>query len=261
MPQIEKHAPGTFCWVELSTSDQNAAIKFYETLFGWTHVEFPMGPGDVYTIFQLNGRDVAAGYTIREAERANHVPPHWNLYVAVEDADVTAKKAQDLGAQLPAGVFDVGGSGRMAVVIDPTGAAICLWQPNQSQGAGVINENNTFGWADLITADRMKAKQFYETLFGWKIFPGKDKDESTYLHIMAGDEGIGGIQSESTQQPGVPPHWMPYFVIADIDAATAKAKDLGAAVYVGPEQVDKSLWISVLTDPQGAVFALFSNAQ
>lgn len=261
MPQIEKHAPGTFCWVELSTSVQNAAIKFYETLFGWTHSEFPMGPGDLYTIFQLNGRDVAAGYTLREAERANHIPPHWNLYVAVENADATAKKAQELGAQLPAGVFDVGGSGRMAVVIDPTGAAICLWQPNQSQGTGVMGENNAYCWADLITADRLKAKQFYESLFGWKIFPSKDKDDSSYLRIMSGDQGIGGIQPDEMRKPGVPPHWLPYFMTGDIDATTARGKELGAAIYAGPMKVDKSLSISVLADPQGAVFALFSNAQ
>ena len=261
MPQIDKHAPGTFCWVELGTSDQNAAKHFYGSLFGWSFNDYPMGPDDVYSIFQLNGRDVAAGYTLREAERSNGVPPHWNLYVAVENADATAKKAIELGAQVPAGVFDVYVNGRMAVVIDPTGAPFCLWQPKQTQGVGVMGENNSYCWADLSTNDRLKAKQFYEGLFGWTMTAAKDKDESSYLHIGIGEHHFAGILPDSHRNPNAPPHWMPYFMTGDIHATTAKAKELGAAVYAPPMNVDKSLWFSVLADPQGAVFALFSTVK
>jgi predicted enzyme related to lactoylglutathione lyase len=263
MPQIDKHAPGTFCWVELATTDQNAAKHFYGSLFGWSIVDYPMGPGGVYTMFQLGGRDAAAGYTMREAERSHGVPPHWNLYVAVEDADRAAARAVELGATLPAGVFDVFTNGRMAVVIDPTGAAFCLWQPKQTQGMGVMGENNSYVWADLSTGDRPRAKQFYENLFGWKIFPGKDKDESTYLHITANDKGFAGILPDTHRNPQAPAHWMPYFMTADADAATQKAQELGAAVYAAPMDVggSESLRIAVLADPQGAVFSLFSSVR
>jgi predicted enzyme related to lactoylglutathione lyase len=261
MPQMEKHAPGTFCWVELATTDQDAAKKFYGSLFGWTVVEYPMGPGSFYSMFQLNGRDAAAGYTMRPEERAAGVPPHWNLYVAVEDADKAAAKAVELGGRLPAGVFDVFTNGRMGVVIDPTGAAFCLWQPKQTQGMGVMGENHSYCWADLITGDRVGAKQFYEQLFGWRIFPGAGKDESTYLHIAMGEQGIAGIQPEAMHKPGVPPHWTPYFMVADADQATAKAQELGAAVYAPPMDVGEGLRIAVLADPQGAVFSLFSTVK
>lgn len=261
MPQIDKHAPGTFCWVELATTDQDAAKKFYGALFGWSVVEYPMGPGDFYSMFQLGGRDAAAGYTMRAQEKAAGVPPHWNLYVAVEDADAAAAKAVELGGKLPAGVFDVFTNGRMGVVIDPTGAAFCLWQPKQTQGMGVMGENNTYCWADLITADRMGAKHFYEQLFGWRIFPGAGKDDSTYLHIMMGEQGIAGIQPGEMHKPGVPPHWTPYFMVADADAATATAQSLGAAVYAPPMNVGEGLRIAVLADPQGAVFSLFAPVQ
>ena len=70
MPSIDKHAPGTFCWVELGTTDHDAAKKFYGSLFGWTFVDQAMGPGEFYTIFQLGGRDCAALYSMPEAERA-----------------------------------------------------------------------------------------------------------------------------------------------------------------------------------------------
>src|SRR5438270_13648929 len=105
MPHIEKHAPGAFCWIELGTSDQNAAKSFYSALFGWTYEDFPMGPDGFYTIFKLNGRDAAAAYTLRPQEREQGVPPHWNLYVAVESADDKAKRAAESGAKVLAQPF------------------------------------------------------------------------------------------------------------------------------------------------------------
>ena len=163
-----------------------------------------------------------------------------------------------IGGKLPAGVFDVYTNGRMAVIIDPTGAAFCLWQPKQTQGIGVMGENNSYCWADLITGDRMAAKQFYEGLFGWKIFPGAGKDDSTYLHITANEKGIAGIQPAMMHKPGVPPHWTPYFMVGDADAVTAQALELGAVVYAPPMDVGEGLRIAVLADPQGAVFSLFA---
>jgi predicted enzyme related to lactoylglutathione lyase len=256
MAQIDRHAPGTFCWVELGTTDQDAAKHFYSSLFGWTFVDYPMGPGDVYTMFQLDGRTAAAGYKMGDREAG--VPPHWNLYIAVEDADKAAAKAWEVGGTVLADAFDVGPNGRMAVIMDPTGAAFCIWQPKQTPGLGVMGENNSYVWADLSTSDRLGAKKFYEGLFGWNITPGQGKDESTYLHIMSGEQAIAGIQPDVMRKPGVPPHWMPYFMVADADGATAKAQELGAAVYAAPMMAGEGLRFSVLADPQGAVFALFS---
>jgi len=110
MPKIEKHAPGDFCWVELGTTDQTNAKNYYSSLFGWTPVDFPMGPNEFYTMFQLNDGDAAAEYTMRPEERSM-VPPHWNLYVAVVSADDTAKLAAELGGKVIAPPFDVMTSG------------------------------------------------------------------------------------------------------------------------------------------------------
>ena len=95
MTNIDKHPAGNFSWVELATSDQNAAKNFYTALFGWSANEFPMGPDDFYTIFRLQDRDAAAGYTIRKEEKAMGIPPHWNLYITVDNADQAASKAAD----------------------------------------------------------------------------------------------------------------------------------------------------------------------
>ena len=107
MAIVEKHAPGSFCWIELGTTDQAAAKMFYTSLFQWTFNEFPMGPGELYTIFRVRERDASAAYTIRPEQRALGVPPHWMLYVAVESADSAAAHATELGGKLMAPPFDV----------------------------------------------------------------------------------------------------------------------------------------------------------
>src|SRR6185369_17283063 len=101
------HAPGMFCWVELATSDQSAAKKFYTSLFGWTADDSPMGPDASYSLFRLNGKDIGGGYTLMPDQVAMHVPPNWLVYVAVESADAAVAKAKGLGANILAGPLDV----------------------------------------------------------------------------------------------------------------------------------------------------------
>lgn len=255
MPRIENHAPGTFCWVELATTDQIGAKVFYASLFGWTPADFPLGPNDYYTMFKLSGGDAAAGYTMRAEERAT-VPPHWNLYVAVASADDTAKRAAELGGKVIDPPFDVMAFGRMAVIQDPTGAVFCVWQAMQHIGTTVAGESGTLCWADLSTPDPDRAKQFYEALFGWKAVLG-EKDTSGYLHIQNGQQFIGGIPPAAYRNPHTPPHWLLYFQVADCDVSTAQAKQLGAPELMAPMTMDNVGRFSVVADPQGAAFSLF----
>src|SRR5579883_1916798 len=173
MATIERHKPGSFCWVELGTTDQSAAKNFYRSLFGWEAKDYPMGPNETYTIFNLGGRDTGGGYTLRPDMLAEGIPPHWMLYVQVENADATVAKAASAGAKpMPPGAFDVAENGRMAVIQDPTGAMFSIWQPKSHTGIHAAGEPGTLCWADLVTGDVDRAKQFYEGLFGWQMKPG-----------------------------------------------------------------------------------------
>jgi predicted enzyme related to lactoylglutathione lyase len=256
MPNVDKHAPGDFCWMELSTTDQNAAKGFYSAILGWTANDFPMGPDEVYTMFLLSGRTAGAAYTMRAEERSQGVPPHWNLYVCVSSADDTVKKAGQLGAKILAPAFDVMEFGRMAVIQDPTGAVFLIWQPRQHAGVGVVGDPGAFCWADLNTPDRERAKQFYEQLFGWHVEAGQ-KDPSGYLHIKNGEKFIGGIPPAQHRDPNIPPHWLLYFAVSDVDAASVRAAEMGARAFLPPTSMQGVGRFSVLADPQGAVFALF----
>jgi len=257
MPNIEKHAPGSFCWIELATTDQPAAKQFYQQLFGWSVREAPMGPDDIYTIFQIDGRDAAAGYTQRPDERAMGVPPHWTLYVAVENADASAAKAKELGAQIFAGPFDVADHGRMAVLGDPTGGVFAIWQAKGHAGIGVDGVPGTLCWADLMTRDVERAKAFYSALFGWEIAAG-EHDPGGYQHIKNGEAFIGGVPPSVHLPANIPPHWLIYFYVPDGDAAAAKAKELGANIYMGPMSIEHVGRMATIADPQGAVFSIFT---
>ena len=137
MANIDQHAPGSFSWIELATSDQAAAKSFYASLFGWEIFDVPMGPDQVYTLFQLGGRDTAAGYQLDAAQKTRGVPTHWNIYIAVTSADETAERVAGLGGTVVAPPFDVAEQGRMAIVQDPTGASFSIWQPKQHTGIKV----------------------------------------------------------------------------------------------------------------------------
>jgi hypothetical protein len=249
---------GSFCWLELGTTDQNAAKKFYASLFGWTSSDNPMGPSEVYTMFALDGSTVGACYTLRPDMIQHGVPPHWMLYVAVESADETAAKISKAGGKVEMAPFDVMDVGRMAVISDPTGAHFCIWEAKRNKGFEVEGHPGAFCWADLMTPDIPKATKFYEAAFGWKFEPGEDK--SGYLHIKNGDKYIGGVPPAEHRPPNAPPHWLSYVMVKDCDVSTEKAKAGGAKVYAGPMTMEGVGRWSVIADPQGAVFALFQSA-
>jgi uncharacterized protein len=257
MPAVERFNPGEFCWIEVVTSNQSAAKSFYSALFGWTAQDVPIGRNQFYSLMQLHGRVAAGLYTMHEDERNSGVPPHWNLYVAVESADETAKKAADLGAKVLEAPVDVMDRGRAAVFLDPTGALFNLWQPNKRKGLGVVGDPGSFCWADLNTPDQARSKTFYEGLFGWKLLPGQGKD-SGYLHIVNGEKYIGGVPP--AQQHHGPSHWLIYFAVADVDKTFQQALDMSARTLLRPMDFEGVGRMALLADPQGSVFALFREA-
>jgi len=258
MPKIDKHATGSFCWVELGTIDRAGAKSYYSPLFGWTPADFPMGPDAYYTTFKLNGSDAGAAHTMRAEERAV-TPPHWNLYIAVDNADDTARRANDLGGKVIASPFDVMTFGRMAVIQDPTGAAFCVWQPRDHHGTGVKGESGTACWAHLSSPDPGRAKQFYEGLFGWRI-GAVEQYPPDYLVIRNGEEFIGGIPPAIYRKADAPPHWMLFFLAGEVDGLAAKSKGLGGAEYMAPTSMGGAR-LAVLADPQGAAFSIIQPPQ
>lgn len=256
MPVIEKHPAGNFCWMELATSNQAAAKDFYTKLFAWTANDIPMGPADTYTMFQLDGLETAAAYAMRPEQQAQGVPPNWMVYVAVESADEVAARAAQLGGELIAPPFDVFDVGRMAVIKDPTGAMFSIWEARKHIGSRVAGVSGTLCWADLNTPDPQRATEFYSQLFGWKL-EAAEKDPSGYLHIRNGEHFIGGIPPATHRNPEAPAHWLAYVLSSDCDATALAAKQMGAKFHLPPMTMEGVGRFAVVSDPQGAVFAIF----
>jgi predicted enzyme related to lactoylglutathione lyase len=241
----------------LATSDQKAGVAFYKALFGWDVDEQPIGPTEVYSMFKMRGKAVGAGCSQQPDEKKMGVPPHWNSYVTVANVDETTKKAESLGAKVFAPPFDVMDAGRMAVLQDPTGAVFEVWQPNRSIGAQILNEPGALCWTELTTSDTKAAGAFYTALFGWV-----PKHSPEYTEFSVSGTPSIGMMAKPPQMPAhIPSYWMPYFQVANCDTSTAKAKELGGNVMVGPQDIPSTGRFTIVSDPQGAVFALFQFAE
>jgi uncharacterized protein len=245
-----EHAPGAFSWVDLTTSDADAAKQFYGGLFGWDFEDNEMpGGGGTYTMCVVDG-----GYVAAIPPATDSIPPHWNSYVTVTSADDAVAKARDLGATVVEQPFDVGEAGRMALFIDPTGAALCVWQPGDAIGATRVNDPGSLTWNELHTPDHDRALEFYTGLFGWTAEPVDTQGGPRYTTVKVGDRTNGGVMDI---QQGEPPNWLPYFTVEDRDAAADKATALGATELARLDL--PSGRIAVFTDPQGAAFAVFAG--
>lgn len=252
--QKAQYAPGTFCWIELATTNSEAAKKFYTELFGWSFADNPMGPGMVYTMLKLDGKDVGALYQMPPEMTAMGIPPNWLSYASVNCADESAAKAKDLGATLLKEPLDVMTFGRMAVIQDPTGAVFAIWQAGTNKGAGVFNVPGSLCWNELLTTDTAKAGEFYASIFGWTK---ETMDFGPVEYTMFSNEGrgAGGVLKITPEMVGVPPHWLAYFAVDDCEAKVQKATELGATTNRPAEDIPGIGRFAIMQDPQGAVFA------
>jgi predicted enzyme related to lactoylglutathione lyase len=249
-----QHAPGTFSWAELATTDADAAKAFYAGLFGWQAEDLPVPEGGYYSMQRLDGKNVAAIAPQPQAQRDAGAPPAWQSYITVESADGAAGRAAELGGTVHAPPFDVLDAGRMAVIQDPQGAFFMVWEPKNNIGADLVNVPGALCWNELAAADLDVAADFYAKLFGWRMEPSEGMP-MRYMTIKNGQATNGGMREK---QPQEPPYWLVYFAVEDTDAAIEKVKELGGSAIAGPYEMAMGK-IAVVQDPQGAVFALYSG--
>jgi hypothetical protein len=255
MTEMTSYAPGTFCWVEVGTTDAAAASSFYTKLFGWEAEKVMEGPEGNYVMLRQKGKDVAGLYQLSTEQRAQGIPPHWLPYVSVTDASERARKAAALGGKVLRDAFDVLDVGRMALVQDPTGAIVALWQAKKHIGARLVNEPASLCWNELATTDTAQARRFYTALFDWKP-QEQDLGPMKYTTFLNGERPNGGMLEMTEEWTGTPPHWMTYIAVEDCDRTVARAQELGGVVCVEPTEIPNIGRFAVLQDPQGAMFAV-----
>ena len=254
MTEVQKHEPGMFCWVELATKDAPAAKKFYTSLFDWRVDERPIGEGATYSMLQKRDKEAGALYEL-DREQQKKVAPRWNSYIRVTSADEAATKAQKLGGKIHTEPFDVMDHGRMANIVDPTGAIFAVWEPKKHIGAEIVNETGAFCWNELYTTDTKRAGDFYSNLFGWtrELMPMPTGPDYTIFKKV--DSQAAGMM-ELPKEWKVKPHWLVYFAVDDSDRTVDKAKKMGGKVMVPPTDIPNIGRFAILNDPQGADFAV-----
>jgi predicted enzyme related to lactoylglutathione lyase len=262
MPTYDTHNPGTFCWIELMTTDSEGAKKFYGGLLGWTFEDSAMPDGGTYTMAKVNGKDT--GGIFEMGAEMKGMPPSWGSYIAVDDADATTKKAIANGAKAMKEPFDVMDVGRMAVLQDPSGAFFSIWQAKKHHGVGAKNEIGSLCWNELYSTNVDVAGKFYVQTFGWKTEAIDMGPMGTYTlfqdPVKGKDENIGGMINMPANMKGVPSNWLAYFLVTDVDGSTKKASELGGKVLMPPMDIPKIGRFSIVQDPQGSAFALYKSA-
>ena len=186
--------------------------------------------------------------------------PHWLPYVGTADVDATVQTAQGLGGRVYMGATDIPDTGRFAVLADPQGAVFAIFSlPATAPSGGGGSMPQEFSWHELATSDPVGALRFYAALFGWAEIATHDMGPMGVYHLV----GLGGVASigmwKTTADKPMPPHWLCYAHVADIDKSANAAKAAGGKLLNGPMEVPGGTWIAHLTDPQGAAFALHAD--
>lgn len=252
---------GRFVWYDLLTSEPEAARDFYREVVGWGLEPFE-GGATPYFMWTADGTPMGGVGELPAELAAEGVPPHWMAHAGVDDLDEAVASVRKLGGSVRKPPSEIPEVGRFAVVVDPQGATLSLFQaggdpvpPRDRRKAGFV------GWNELNTTDHRGAWTFYSSLFGWKRTTEFDMGEmgpyAMFRHPAdPGEEAMGGM-SDIARHMGLPPHWLHYVNVDDLDGAVERIESGGGAILNGPMEVPGGGRIVQAKDPQGGAFALF----
>jgi uncharacterized protein len=245
---------GTVVWVDLSTTDLDQSIHFYEPLFGWHYDETESERG-VYVIARVDAGEVGGMMAQPRDDAAAGRPPSWSVVVGDDHLETTLARTRELGGSVRQPTMSIPGGARIAVIADPTGAALALMQPPPSPHGMAWGETGAVSWVECLSRDPIAARGFYEELFGWK---GED-GTGGYVVFVLDDERVGGlIGIPADVATEVPSNWLVYFGVIDAHATCARAGTHGGTVLEPVHEIEDGRF-AVLADPAGAVFAVFES--
>jgi uncharacterized protein len=249
---------GRFVWHELMTTDTAAAEKFYKQVIGWGTMSNM--PGMMDYIMWTAGETPIGGLMPMSPDAAKMgAPPNWLAYIEVPDADASLAQAQKLGGRVLVPAMSVDQVGRFGVLQDPQGAVIAVITSANPLGEETDPSARTFSWHELATSDLKGAISFYEQMFGWKKVSEFDMGNMGVYHMFGRDRfTYGGMMTRPAEMDRS--YWLHYIQVADTaDAAAERATQGGATLRVGPMEVPGGDRVAILTDPQGAWFAVHSK--
>lgn len=245
---------GAPTWIDLTTSDVERAKNFYQAVFGWTYdVGGPEYGG--YVTASVGGRVVAG---LMQKDPQWDMPDVWATYLHTDDVDATLAAADTAGGSNCGGVMEVPQKGRMAIVTDPAGGIVGVWQPAGHAGYEAFGEAGAPAYHQLTTRDYGAALRFYRDVFGWQTETVSDTDEFRYSTANFDGEALIGVMDGSAFIPeDVPSAWTCFFGAADVDKTIEMIIENGGAVVRAAEDTPYGR-LAAVADPTGALFNLSS---
>lgn len=246
--------PGHFCWCETVSRDPAGSARFYGELLGWQAREESMGPLGAYTVFSLDGRDVAGASASTTSPSLAGTGAYWLSHILCADVEQLSEAAAGLGARVATPPTTIPGVGRLAILCDPRGAPFALWQ-----GAGDIGPWPRLPghpcWFELNTA-APEVAAFYCALLGWRMETRRyDRDYTVFFKDDTAVASVAVLPPGSTAAD----HWLPFFAVQDCEATVSRAPELGAGVRLPATLVPGLGRYGVMVDPFDATFAVKQN--
>lgn len=249
---------GRFVWFDMMSTDVPASVKFYSQLLGWTTKEVDMGAMGKYTLIHNGSEDIGG---MMHLDPKHGAPSHWVAYMNVENVDGACETIAGAGGKTLMPPMDIPDVGRFAVVADKEGAVFSPFKSSmgerpEASGPPPIGD---FCWHEVMSDDPAASAAFYTKVFGYTVKESDMGPMGTYRVLSRGERMACGIlkMPEMAKKGGARPHWLHYIHVADVDASTRNAREIGAKVYAEPMDIPGIGRFSVLADPVGAVFALF----
>ena len=219
---------GTPCWMDISVPDVEAAKAFYTGLLGWDCRTDPRPEAGGYTMCFVDGV-VAGAITPMWGEDAK---AGWSVYLASDDADLSATAVTENGGHVLAAPMDIFDSGRMAFCVDPVGATFGIWQKHEHRGFETDYVTGAVAWIELVARDAPAAADFYRAVFGLDAVPFAGMPDSYWLLQQGGETAAGLIELDEAMSGAEGSHWRVYVAVADIDATLEQVVPLGGRVEV-----------------------------
>lgn len=239
-------------WFEIVTADPEASKRFYGEVIGWKTSEMPMGD-ESYTMFQAGSHQPQCGIAGWKPEGHGY----WAGYLEAGDIDAAIGRVKANGGTVLGDVITAPGVGKMAPVKDPQGAAFFLFEGERSDTSGYDSKPGKFHWFELMVPDIDAVLPFYKAVFGYEV-QSMDMGNGIYHVFNSGGESRGGGMSMPKGDHNIPPHWLPYVHVDDIDAAYGRAQKLGAQTYMAPFDVPDIGRMAIVGDPQGATIGIIT---
>ncbi|HTB66889.1 MAG TPA: VOC family protein [Steroidobacteraceae bacterium] len=248
---------GQFLWHELLTADPAAGAGFYSKVLGWSAQ--PWEGSEEYTMLSHAKGPVGGARVVGKDALASKAGPNWLTYVGVPDIEAALAAVKDKGGQVVHPVTAVGADGgRYAVISDPQGAVIGVYEPGTGMSGGANATPAPVDWHELTAEDPVAALQFYKDIFGWEVVGTHPMggEVGTYYLFGKGTTQMGGAFVRGKNLAPSWPRWLVYLTVPSVTAAVEAAKAAGGQVLNGPHQVPGGNWIAQIVDSHGVPVAL-----